>query len=479
YSAPELIEGKKYTGPEVDCWSLGINLYAMVVGDLPFADSNLTALYNSILKGVYHVPDFVSTECRDLISKLLERNPEKRWTITQAREHVWVNHGILHDNSGATVIKTRPKTEAELDADLVEQIQQMGFERSAAITSILGGKFNQAAGTYYLMAAQKRNEIEKKNKQLREQQHQQAHSAKTGPSPKGRTPDLEALKAQIETERQRTKPGETNQALNDIIIEYERRKTELQDVKTISKGNVSPNKQRGGGRERDPANKSQTVGILPAGIIGPGLVPLQNKANPKTVEMGNALMQQQAAFLVPSTPPESKAAALSAGPLTDMLYAAHAEYKGKSGLAPQSASSQDPMGVSANSVKTPRKRDPSTKNAIPIDASLYLDPTQDEDARDPAFPEIRTIRFAFNCQTTTALTPDVMIERLKKVLDKNDVTWRFENYLAECEWGDIKFEVEICKLPRMKTYGLRLKRNAGDMWDYKRLSGKISAELEL
>ncbi|KAI8607619.1 KA1 domain/Ssp2 C-terminal domain-containing protein [Chytriomyces sp. MP71] len=108
-----------------------------------------------------------------------------------------------------------------------------------------------------------------------------------------------------------------------------------------------------------------------------------------------------------------------------------------------------------------------------------MDPTQDEDAKDPAFPEIRTIRFAFNCQTTTAVTPDIMIERLKKVLDKNDVTWRFENYLAECEWGDIKFEVEICKLPRMKMYGLRLKRNAGDMWDYKRLSGKLSSELEL
>ncbi|KAJ3069489.1 MAP microtubule affinity-regulating kinase 1 [Podochytrium sp. JEL0797] len=487
YSAPELIEGKKYTGPEVDCWSLGINLYAMVVGDLPFADSNLTALYNSILKGVYHLPDFVSAECRDLISKLLERHPEKRLTITQAREHTWVNHGIsLLENT--QVVKTRPKLEAELDMELVDQIQLMGFERNAAIASILGGKFNQAAGTYYLMAAQKRNEAEKRVKIARDQQVQAAKvaaAAAAAAQPKTpKLPELESLRAQIENERQRTKPGEQNQALNDIILEYEKRKAELQDLKSQSKPNIANPRQRGG----NPAvsNKSQIApaSILPAGYIGAGLVPLPKQNAKGAIEIGNALLQQQAAFLVPSTPPESKGAALTAGPLADMMYAAHAggeqQYKGQSGLAaPLQPDSTAVSNASIDKNKTPRRRNNSVKAPIPIDATLYLDPLQDEDGRDPSFPDIRTIRFAFNCQTTTSLTPDIMMERLKKVLDQNDVQYRFEFYLSECEWGDIKFEVEICKLPRMKTYGLRLKRNAGDMWDYKRLSGKISAELEL
>ncbi|KAJ3388151.1 Map microtubule affinity-regulating kinase [Entophlyctis sp. JEL0112] len=445
YSAPELIEGKRYTGPEVDCWSLGINLYAMVVGDLPFADSNLTALYNSILKGVYHVPDFVSTgtidiskakgfhfpttECRDLISKLLERNPEKRWTISQAQAHPWVTHGVITytPTTSSTVAKMRPRSEAELDPEIMEQIVAMGFDRHAAAASIVGGKFNQAAGTYYLMAVQKRTEAEKL---LRAQKARAAAEAVA----------TSAATAAVASPRDDPK----SHTQNDIVVEHDRR---LQDKKSVQ------------GK--------------PSSIIGPGLTPLPTSkpisSSALTVELSNALLhQQQAAYLVPGSPPESKSAALTAGPLTDMLQAGS-----------HSAGSKPTDVRVSNTVvnRSSRRRAPSL--TITIDPTLYLDPTHDDDASDPNFPAIRTIRFAFNCQTTTTLTPDVMIERLKDVLDKNDVTARFAYYLAECEWGDIKFEVEICKLPRLKTYGLRLKRNAGDMWDYKRLSGKICAELEL
>ncbi|KAJ3132544.1 MAP/microtubule affinity-regulating kinase 3 [Physocladia obscura] len=473
YSAPELIEGKKYTGPEVDCWSLGINLYAMVVGDLPFADSNLTALYNSILKGVYHVPDFVSVgniqnddpnykECRDLISKLLERTPEKRWSISQIREHSWLTHGLMSRDlptASLAVIRTRPKVEADIDMELIEQLVAMGFEKQTALGSIIGGKFNQAAGTYYLMAAAKKTELERKARQAKEaaQQllkansaHEKSHSSKTA--------ELEALKLQIANERQKTKPGEINPQLNDIIIEYERRKSEIQNQKdhhTVSKELLRPT-STGKPFSQRPSNAQ-------VGIIGPGLFD-------KNVELSSALLQQQAAYLVPNTPPESKSAALTAGPLSELLHS-NDHHKEKEVAVPQKPTSAN------NNRATPRRREPAL--TIQLDPTLYLDVTQDEDAKDPNYPDIRTIRFAFNCQTTTPLTPDVMMERLKKVLGKNDVTWRFENYLAECEWGDIKFEVEICKLPRMKMYGLRLKRNAGDMWDYKRLSGKISTELEL
>lgn len=60
YSAPELIEGKKYAGPEIDVWSIGINLFAMIVGDLPFAESTLGGLFEAISRGRFTIPEFVS-----------------------------------------------------------------------------------------------------------------------------------------------------------------------------------------------------------------------------------------------------------------------------------------------------------------------------------------------------------------------------------------------------------------------------------
>jgi MAP/microtubule affinity-regulating kinase len=118
YSAPEFIEGKSYSGPEADSWSLWINVYAMVVGDLPFADSNITALYEAILRGNYFVPDFVSQECRNFLTKVLDINPYKRWTMNQLSgdyiltiDHSWLNDGCAFLD---TVVQRshhfRPKT---------------------------------------------------------------------------------------------------------------------------------------------------------------------------------------------------------------------------------------------------------------------------------------------------------------------------------------------------------------------------------
>ncbi|KMR04594.1 maternal embryonic leucine zipper kinase [Lasius niger] len=75
YAAPELIMGKKYLGSEVDIWSMGVLLYALLCGFLPFDDNNLENLYKKILSGKYEEPYWLSNESKALIKSMLQTDP--------------------------------------------------------------------------------------------------------------------------------------------------------------------------------------------------------------------------------------------------------------------------------------------------------------------------------------------------------------------------------------------------------------------
>ncbi|CAB1351355.1 unnamed protein product, partial [Coregonus sp. 'balchen'] len=81
YAAPELFQGKKYDGPEVDVWSLGVILYTLVSGSLPFDGQNLKELRERVLRGKYRIPFYMSTDCENLLKKFLILNPTKRGSL--------------------------------------------------------------------------------------------------------------------------------------------------------------------------------------------------------------------------------------------------------------------------------------------------------------------------------------------------------------------------------------------------------------
>lgn len=74
-------QGRKYGGPEVDVWSLGVILYTLVSGALPFDGQNLRELRERVLTGKYRVPFYMSTDCEALLRKMLHLNPAKRHTL--------------------------------------------------------------------------------------------------------------------------------------------------------------------------------------------------------------------------------------------------------------------------------------------------------------------------------------------------------------------------------------------------------------
>ena len=94
YIAPEILKDKGYSGFGVDVWSLGVCLFAMLYGTVPFKANNMSELHQLILKGKYSLKDDkaeLSDVAKDLIRKLLEPDCRKRIKIEEVRTHPWLS----------------------------------------------------------------------------------------------------------------------------------------------------------------------------------------------------------------------------------------------------------------------------------------------------------------------------------------------------------------------------------------------------
>ena len=87
YASPEMVSGHKYNGFNIDIWATGIILFAMVCGYLPFEHSDKDKLFEQILKAKLDFPSHLSDSVKDLISKILITDPNKRINIEQIKKH--------------------------------------------------------------------------------------------------------------------------------------------------------------------------------------------------------------------------------------------------------------------------------------------------------------------------------------------------------------------------------------------------------
>ena len=153
YAPPEMIEGKSYRGLPADIWSSGIILYLMLTGRLPFNELTNKKLYSKILNGKYRIPKNLSEEAKDLIRKILEINPKKRIKIKEIKEHSWFNmvNRIFNMHDGINL----KKTVMPIDEEIVEEMNNIGFNKIQVRDSILRNYHNNLTTTYYLFLGKK------------------------------------------------------------------------------------------------------------------------------------------------------------------------------------------------------------------------------------------------------------------------------------------------------------------------------------
>ncbi|XP_032803678.1 MAP/microtubule affinity-regulating kinase 3-like isoform X7 [Petromyzon marinus] len=155
YAAPELFQGKKYDGPEVDVWSLGVILYTLVSGSLPFDGQNLKELRERVLRGKYRIPFYMSTDCENLLKRFLVLNPAKRGSLEQIMKDRWMNVGHEED-------ELKPYVEPTLDINDTKRIEtmvEMGYSRDEIRDSLTNMKYDEILATYLLLG-RKPSELE-------------------------------------------------------------------------------------------------------------------------------------------------------------------------------------------------------------------------------------------------------------------------------------------------------------------------------
>ena len=155
YASPEVITGRKYNGMEADVWSLGVILYALLVGKLPFDDQNMRKLLLKVKIGVFEMPAHLDKTAKDLLWRMMTVDPEKRAKLSEIQQHPWFlsNGGPENGSSGPLdVDNVVPFSSAEeLDPEVVQTLTALWGDEQAVLSDLMADDSNLTKVFYRLI----------------------------------------------------------------------------------------------------------------------------------------------------------------------------------------------------------------------------------------------------------------------------------------------------------------------------------------
>ncbi|KAJ1954682.1 Serine/threonine-protein kinase [Linderina pennispora] len=113
YTAPEILRGDAYVGPEIDVWSLGVLLYVMLTGQFPFEDPAQPKNFDKIMAGDFTLRTNMSHDLQELLVRMLEPNAKRRISMQGILQHPWLLGGGQEDSAARPMPSTM--TMVELD----------------------------------------------------------------------------------------------------------------------------------------------------------------------------------------------------------------------------------------------------------------------------------------------------------------------------------------------------------------------------
>ncbi|OXU26601.1 hypothetical protein TSAR_006259 [Trichomalopsis sarcophagae] len=163
YAAPEIFEGRQYDGPRADVWSLGVVLYVLVCGVLPFDGPTMQSLRSVVISGKFRIPFFMSAECEWLIRHMLVVEPERRLSISQILSHQWM-FGEGGQPTEAESESISPNGDSlvpqQLNQLVIESMLKLpGLDIDTLLQAVQGNAFNHVSAIYNLLCDQLENAV--------------------------------------------------------------------------------------------------------------------------------------------------------------------------------------------------------------------------------------------------------------------------------------------------------------------------------
>uniref|UniRef100_A0A3B4YNJ8 MAP/microtubule affinity-regulating kinase 3 n=1 Tax=Seriola lalandi dorsalis TaxID=1841481 RepID=A0A3B4YNJ8_SERLL len=530
YAAPELFQGKKYDGPEVDVWSLGVILYTLVSGSLPFDGQNLKELRERVLRGKYRIPFYMSTDCENLLKKFLILNPSKRGSLEQIMRDRWMNVGYEEEEL-KPYIEPQPDYKDPRRTDIM---LQMGFSQEEIQDSLVNQKYNDVMATYLL--------LDYRNSELDEgcikprpgsdvqrsvssnQKPQNRRTTDQGSSYSKRGGQADNRTAGEDSGRKGSSGSSTTKVPASPLVSSDRKKSATPSTNSIL--------STGTGRSRNsPLTERAT---LSQGIQnGKDSAPPQRApgASPSAHNISSAAVSDRTNFSrgvgIRSTfhagqqrgARDQQGSAYPGGPASPSLSHGNSQARrthGATGIFSKFTSKFVRRNLSFRFPRSPYEgegRDEGSRSMLSstVDKSektsggvLSSSSNNDENNSSPGSgntggtgtpPAIasqkdsakpRSLRFTWSMKTTSSMEPMEMMREIRKVLDSNSCEYELrERYMLLCVSGNparddfVQWEMEVCKLPRLSLNGVRFKRISGTSIAFKNIASKIANELKL
>ncbi|KAM7019229.1 MAP/microtubule affinity-regulating kinase 3 isoform X11 [Oenanthe melanoleuca] len=508
YAAPELFQGKKYDGPEVDVWSLGVILYTLVSGSLPFDGQNLKELRERVLRGKYRIPFYMSTDCENLLKRFLVLNPTKRGTLEQIMKDRWINAGHEED-------ELKPFVEPELDISDQKRIDimvGMGYSQEEIQESLSKMKYDEITATYLLLG-RKSSELDASDSSS----SSNLSLAKVRPSSDlnnstGQSPHHKVQRSISSSQKQRRYSDHAGPSIPSVVAYPKRSQTSTTDSDLKEEGIQSRKSSSSAVAGRGIAPASPMLGnasnpnkadiperkkssAVPSNNTTPGAMTRRNTyvCSERTTADRHSVIQngkenrgtasrstfhgqlRERRTATYNGPPASPSLSHEATPLSQTRA------RGSTNLFSKLTSKLTRRNMSFRFIK--RLPTEYERNGR-FEGSSRNVAVDQKDENKEAKP--RSLRFTWSMKTTSSMDPNDMMREIRKVLDANNCDYeQRERFLLFCVHGDghaenlVQWEMEVCKLPRLSLNGVRFKRISGTSIAFKNIASKIANELKL